>query len=261
DKDWAKISVNPTTALNVALSPSHLAYVIYTSGSTGKPKGVMNEHGGIVNRLLWTQSHYKLNSEDTILQKTSFSFDVSVWELLWSVTCGSRLVFAKAEGHKDAIYLKRIIEEYSITTIHFVPSMLNVFLSFIEPGDCSSLERVLCSGEALQLDQIVMFREKFSQVRLDNLYGPTEAAIDVSSWEVPLKDSLSGVLIGQPVDNTSLYVVDDSHQLLPIGVVGELCIGGIQVARGYLNKEELTREKFIENPFKEGDRIYKTGDL
>ncbi|WP_281925297.1 non-ribosomal peptide synthetase, partial [Flavobacterium collinsii] len=261
DKDWEKISVNPTTALNVALSPSHLAYVIYTSGSTGRPKGVMNEHGGILNRLLWGQSHYKLNSEDTILQKTSFSFDVSVWELLWSVTCGAKLVFAKPEGHKDAIYLKRIIEEYSITTIHFVPSMLSIFLGTINQGDCSSLKLVICSGEALQLDQIDMFKEKFNRVRLDNLYGPTEAAIEVSSWEVPLEGFLAGVLIGQPVANTSLYIVDDSHQLLPIGVIGELCIGGIQVARGYLNKEELTREKFIENPFKEGDRIYKTGDL
>ncbi|MFH6945822.1 non-ribosomal peptide synthase/polyketide synthase [Flavobacterium sp. FlaQc-49] len=261
DTDWEKISNYSTENLSVVVAPNHLAYVIYTSGSTGRPKGVMNEHGGIVNRLLWTQSHYQLTAEDTILQKTSFSFDVSVWELLWSVICGAKLVFAKPEGHKDAVYLKELIEQNNITTIHFVPSMLSVFLSSIELGDCSSLKRVLCSGEALQLDHVSLFREKFNNVRLDNLYGPTEAAIDVSSWEVPLKGDLSGVLIGKPVANTSLYVLDEAHELLPLGVTGELCIGGIQVARGYWNKEELTQEKFIANPFIEGERIYKTGDL
>ncbi|SNS03374.1 non-ribosomal peptide synthetase, partial [Flavobacterium sp. ov086] len=134
-------------------------------------------------------------------------------------------------------------------------------LEDIKLGDCSSLKQVLCSGEALQVDQVILFKDKFKNVRLDNLYGPTEAAIDVSSWEVPLEGSLSQILIGKPVANTSLYVLDNQNQLLPIGVIGELCIGGVQVARGYLNKEELTQEKFIANPFKEGERIYKTGDL
>ncbi|OXB20714.1 hypothetical protein B0A71_06650, partial [Flavobacterium tructae] len=261
DKDWELISGYPTTALSTVLTASNLAYVIYTSGSTGTPKGVMNEHSGIVNRLLWTQSHYQLKSDDAILQKTSFSFDVSVWEFLWAISCGARLVFAKPEGHKDVEYLKHIIEKENITTIHFVPSMLRVFLEDINLGDCKSLKQVLCSGEALQVDQVLLFKEKFRNVRLDNLYGPTEAAIDVSSWEVPLEDVLSQVLIGKPVANTSLYVLDHQNQLVPIGVIGELCIGGAQVARGYLNKEELTKEKFIANPFKEGERIYKTGDL
>ncbi|MFH6996228.1 AMP-binding protein, partial [Flavobacterium sp. FlaQc-48] len=261
DKDWDLISGYSTGKLSNVLSASDLAYVIYTSGSTGTPKGVMNEHGGIVNRLLWTQSHYELKSDDAILQKTSFSFDVSVWEFLWAISCGARLVFAKPEGHKDVEYLKYIIEKENITTIHFVPSMLRVFLEDIKLGDCSSLKQVLCSGEALQVDQVILFKDKFKNVRLDNLYGPTEAAIDVSSWEVPLEDSLSQILIGKPVANTSLYVLDNQNQLLPIGVIGELCIGGVQVARGYLNKEELTKEKFIVSPFKEGERIYKTGDL
>ncbi|MGO4773894.1 amino acid adenylation domain-containing protein, partial [Flavobacterium sp. W22_SRS_FK3] len=248
-------------ALSTVVSGSNLAYVIYTSGSTGIPKGVMNEHGGIVNRLLWTQSHYQLKSDDIILQKTSFSFDVSVWEFLWSISCGARLVFAKPEGHTDVEYLKYIIEKESITTIHFVPSMLRVFLEDIKLGDCNSLRRVLCSGEALLLDHVHLFKDKFKEVRLDNLYGPTEAAIDVSSWEVPMKGSISQILIGKPVANTGLYVLDDQNQLLPIGIIGELFIGGVQVARGYLNREELTREKFIANPFKEGERIYKSGDL
>ncbi|MGO4773896.1 amino acid adenylation domain-containing protein, partial [Flavobacterium sp. W22_SRS_FK3] len=248
DKDWDNILGYPTSELENVLTASNLAYVIYTSGSTGIPKGVMNEHGGIVNRLLWGQSHYQLKSDEAILQKTSFSFDVSVWEFLWTISCGARLVFAKPEGHKDAEYLKYIIEKENITTIHFVPSMLRVFLENIKSGDCNSLKRVLCSGEALQVDQVLLFKDKFKDVRLDNLYGPTEAAIEVSSWKVPLKGSISQVLMGKPVANTSLYVLDNQNQLLPIGVIGELCIGGVQVARGYLNREELTREKFIANP-------------
>ncbi|WP_340203741.1 amino acid adenylation domain-containing protein, partial [Ascidiimonas sp. W6] len=241
--------------------PENLAYVIYTSGSTGKPKGVMIEHRAVVNRLLWTQSHYQLTDKDVVLQKTSFCFDVSVWELLWTITCGSKLVFAKPQGHKDLEYLKTLITSHKVTTIHFVPSMLRVFLDNITLGDCSSLKRVLCSGEDLALKEIRLFKDKFTNVRLDNLYGPTEAAIDVSSWKVPLETSFTNVLIGTPVANTSLYIVDKFQQLLPIGVIGELCIGGVQVARGYLNNEQLTKEKFIENPFVEGERIYKTGDL
>ncbi|WP_144219864.1 non-ribosomal peptide synthetase [Flavobacterium anhuiense] len=261
DKDWDLVSGYPATKISNVLTASNLAYVIYTSGSTGTPKGVMNEHGGVVNRLLWTQSEYRLTADDSIVQKTSFSFDVSVWELLWSITCGAKLVFAKPEGHKDALYLKELIEDQNITTIHFVPSMLGVFLGLIELGDCPSLQRVLCSGEALHMDHVNLFKEKFRNVRLDNLYGPTEAAIDVSSWEVPLEGSLSQVLIGKPITNTQIYILNNSLNLLPIGVAGELCIGGVQVARGYLNKEDLTNEKFIMNPFKEEERIYKTGDL
>ncbi|WP_340203733.1 amino acid adenylation domain-containing protein, partial [Ascidiimonas sp. W6] len=242
-------------------TPQTLAYVIYTSGSTGKPKGVMIEHCAIVNRLLWTQSHYQLTAKDVLLQKTPFCFDVSVWELLWSITCGAKLVFAKPEGHKDVEYLKTLITSHKVTTIHFVPSMLRVFLEAIVLGDCTSLQRILCSGEALAIDHILLFKDKFSDVRLDNLYGPTEAAIDVSSWEVPLENTLSHVSIGSPVANTSLYVLDKKKQLVPIGVVGELCISGVQVARGYLNKEELTKQKFIENPFVPGERMYRTGDL
>ncbi|WP_143569897.1 non-ribosomal peptide synthetase, partial [Tenacibaculum agarivorans] len=261
DSDWNTIETYSSEALSTVLTPENLAYVIYTSGSTGKPKGVMNQHNGIVNRLLWTQSEYQLTAEDTILQKTTFSFDVSVWELLWGTICGSKLVFAKPEGHKDARYLKEIIEQHSITTMHFVPSMLRVFLEEISAGDCSSLQRIICSGEALQVDHVQSFNEKFTEVELHNLYGPTEAAIDVSYWQVPLDRAIKNVLIGSPVANTSLYVVDDAMNLAPIGVAGELCIGGVQVARGYYNKPILTSERFVENPFAKGDRLYKTGDL
>ncbi|MBJ6369615.1 non-ribosomal peptide synthetase, partial [Snuella sedimenti] len=261
DSSWGVVSKYPTKKLSSVLSPDNLAYVIYTSGSTGRPKGVMNQHSGIVNRLLWTQSHYGLKDDDIILQKTTSSFDVSVWELLWSITCGSILVFAKPGGHKDPYYIKELIEREAITTIHFVPSMLDVFLETIDLGDCISLRRVLCSGEVLTLDQVASFKDKFKGVRIDNLYGPTEAAIEVSSWEVPLDEDLSRILIGKPVSNTRLYVLGSKGELLPQGVIGELCIGGVQVARGYLNQEELTKEKFVSNPFIEGERIYRTGDL
>jgi len=181
---------------------------------------------------------------------------------LWSITSGAKLVFAKPEGHKDALYLKSIIEKHSITTIHFVPSMLNVFLEEVAKGDCNSLQRVLCSGESLTLEQVRLFKNVFPQQRLDNLYGPTEAAVHISSWNVPENiSSLVNIPIGSPVANTNLYVLDTNNCFVPKGVVGELCIGGNQVAIGYLNNEELTKEKFVKSPFKEGERLYKTGDL
>ncbi len=261
DEEWKRIKNYSSEALNIAVSPQDLAYVIYTSGSTGEPKGVMNQHNGIVNRLLWMQSEYQITSEEIILQKTTFSFDVSVWELLLGVVSGAKLVFAKPGGHKDAYYLKQIIAKHNITTIHFVPSMLRVFLDEITLGDCSCLRRVICSGEVLQVDHVALFNKKFRGVELHNLYGPTEAAIDVSHWEVPLDSPISNVLIGKPVANTNLYVLNDTMNLVPLGVIGELYIGGVQVARGYCNKEELTEQRFISSPFKENDRLYKTGDL
>ncbi|MEL6558318.1 MAG: amino acid adenylation domain-containing protein [Bacteroidota bacterium] len=263
DTDWSqKIAKRSIKNLKRVASPEHLAYVIYTSGSTGNPKGVMNSHHGILNRLLWTQGTYGLTSEDVVLQKTTFSFDVSVWELLWPLMSGSKLVFARPGGQGDVTYLKGLIESEQVTTIHFVPSMLAVFLAGSSAGDCSSLRRVLCSGEALTLEHVRSFRELFPTIRFDNLYGPTEAAIDVSSWSVPEEVSdIARVPIGRPVSNTRLYVLDAHESLVPIGVVGELCIGGDQVALGYLNKELLTKEKFVANPFNEGDFLYKTGDL
>ncbi|RBL91356.1 non-ribosomal peptide synthase/polyketide synthase [Chitinophaga flava] len=263
DDDRSSIDDYPNTAPSTSLTPASLAYVIYTSGTTGQPKGVMNEHGGLLNRLLWTQDYFKLDSTDAVLQKTTFCFDVSVWELLWPLITGAKLVFALPEEHRNADYLKAVIAQQGITTIHFVPSMLHAFLENIKTGDCPGLRRVLCSGEALLPQQVQAFKQKKIRAGLYNLYGPTEAAIDVTCWPVPEDDvSPEMVPIGKPVANTSLYILDASGHIAPIGVPGELHIGGVQVARGYLNRPELTAQKFINDPFAHTAhaRMYRTGD-
>ncbi|MEN4826672.1 non-ribosomal peptide synthase/polyketide synthase [Pseudomonas sp. P39-UII1] len=253
----AQPASNPLLA---ALTPRHLAYVIYTSGSTGLPKGVMNEHAGVVNRLLWMQDAYRLGTDDVVLQKTPFSFDVSVWEFLWPLQTGARLVMARPGGHRDPEYLRQVIRSEGVTTLHFVPSMLDVFLAH---GDASAdrLKRVLCSGEALPGSLVRRFHAQLPTVELHNLYGPTEAAVDVSAWHcVTAPDNTP---IGKPIANTTLYVLDGQGQPVPQGVAGELFIGGVQVARGYLNRAELTAERFIDDPFstRPGARLYRTGDL
>ncbi|MGH2666783.1 amino acid adenylation domain-containing protein [Flavobacterium sp.] len=258
---WNELSLEPTSIPEVHLESSDLMYIIYTSGSTGKPKGVMNQHDGVLNRLLWAQDSYALNANDTVLQKTTFCFDVSVWELFLPLFTGAKLLFAKPEGHKDNVYLKEIIERKKVTTVHFVPSMLSVFLLELSPENCASMKTFVCSGEALQIHHINEFKRVFGtrNVRLQNLYGPTEAAIDVTFWEVP--STVGKVLIGKPVANTKIYILDQENNIQPIGVSGELCIGGIQVSRGYLNKEKLTEEKYVRNPFAENELLYRTGDL
>lgn len=263
DTNWQNIEqetkdnpVNETTANN-------LIYVIYTSGSTGKPKGTMNIHCGVVNRLLWMQDEYKLTQNDRVLQKTPFSFDVSGWEFWWTLITGASLIFAKPEGHKDSAYLAQIIKEKQITTLHFVPSMLQIFLEESNIEECTSLRLVFCSGEALPISLQKRFFERL-KAKLHNLYGPTEAAIDVTYWECDPNTNLSTVPIGKPVANTQTYILDASLNPVQIGEIGELYLGGIQLARGYLNRPELTAEKFINNPFIadfQSPKLYKTGDL
>lgn len=259
--DWSLIGQESVICPKIEIQSSDIMYVIYTSGSTGKPKGVMNQYDGLLNRLLWAQDSYALDRTDVVLQKTTFCFDVSVWELFLPLITGAKLLFAKPEGHKDNVYLKNIIEEKKVTILHFVPSMLSVFLPELSPNDCATIKTIVCSGEALQMSHINEFKNIFGNrnVRLQNLYGPTEAAIDVTFWDVPL--TVEKVLIGKPVSNTQIYILDQDNNCKPIGVSGELCIGGIQVSRGYLNKEELTKEKFVNNPFREGELMYRTGDL
>ncbi|PSL42360.1 amino acid adenylation domain-containing protein, partial [Chitinophaga niastensis] len=264
DEQWHYIAQEPLSPVDIVIASHHLAYVIYTSGSTGIPKGVMNEHGGVINRLQWAQDYFNLHSSDVILQKTTFCFDVSVWELLWPLITGARLVFALPDGHKDAGYLKAMIAQHKVTTIHFVPSMLTVFLESISSGDGADLRRVICSGEALAPQQVPAFRDKLPAAELYNLYGPTEAAIDVSYWHASRDiNDISIVPIGKPISNTRLYILDKRGNVVPTGVTGELYIGGIQVARGYLNRLELTEEKFIVDPFSLDvtEKMYRTGDL
>ncbi|MBJ9974988.1 amino acid adenylation domain-containing protein [Pseudomonas sp. S75] len=259
---WQSLSAdNPEV---VGLTPQHLAYVIYTSGSTGLPKGVMNEHAGVVNRLLWTQDAYGLDADDVVLQKTPFSFDVSVWEFFWPLQTGAQLVMARPGGHRDPAYLRQVIAAEAVTTLHFVPSMLDVFLAFGD-AEAAALRRVLCSGEALPGALVRRFKAQLPSVELHNLYGPTEAAVDVSAWHCaePLAQTPDNTPIGKPVANTALYVLDAQRQPVPQGVAGELYIGGVQVARGYLNRDDLTAERFLHDPFTQrpGARLYRTGDL
>ncbi|MEL5289435.1 amino acid adenylation domain-containing protein [Serratia nevei] len=241
---------------------SHLAYVIYTSGSTGKPKGAMNEHRGVVNRLVWMQEAYGLTAADTVLQKTPFGFDVSVWEFFWPLMVGARLVMAKPEGHKDPDYLSRAIEQYGVTTLHFVPSMLQSFLADGQAATrCGQVVRVMCSGEALPAALVAEFYRRLPQAELHNLYGPTEAAVDVTAWHCSREVERVSVPIGRPIANTRIYLLDERGQPMPLGAVGELYIGGVQVARGYLNRPELTAERFLSDPFAPGGRMYRTGDV
>ena len=262
DRDWASLNDESTGNLVPVAGGKNLAYAIYTSGSTGKPKGVPNTHEGIVNRLLWMQDTYKLNATDRVLQKTPYSFDVSVWEFFWPLMTGACLVVARPHGHRDPSYLVDLIAEQKITTIHFVPSMLSIFLEADGVERCRTLRRVFASGEALSFELQQRFFEQL-QAELHNLYGPTEAAVDVTYWQCRADSQHSIVPIGRPVANTQIYILDPNLEPVPIGVAGELHIGGRQLARGYLNRPDLTAEKFIRDPFsdKPGARLYKTGDL
>ncbi|MBG1243505.1 non-ribosomal peptide synthetase [Nostoc sp. NZL] len=248
---------NPVSKVN----SENLAYVIYTSGSTGKPKGVMNTHLGLCNRLLWMQDAYPLTATDRVLQKTPFSFDVSVWEFFWPLFTGARLVVAKPRGHQDTAYLVELIAQQQITTLHFVPSMLQIFLEEPSLNRCNNIiKRVICSGEALPFELQQLFFARLD-AELHNLYGPTEASIDVTFWACQLHSNERIVPIGRPIANTQIYILDRYLQPVPVGVPGELHIGGVGLARGYLHQPELTNEKFISSSLELGKRLYKTGDL
>ncbi|MFI6339306.1 amino acid adenylation domain-containing protein [Streptomyces sp. NPDC050535] len=249
--------VNPPRAL----TPSDPAYVIYTSGSTGRPKGVVVSHAAIDNRLRWMQHAYGLGCEDRVLQKTPSSFDVSVWEFFWPLRQGAALVVAEPGGHKDPGYLARLIREQAVTTCHFVPSMLQVFLAEADPAQCESLRQVFCSGEALPRETANTFGHTLPGARLHNLYGPTEAAVDVT-YHACAPEGSGPVPIGRPVWNTRLYVLDAALQPCPPGIPGELYLAGTQLADGYLNRGELTASRFVADPFgPSGTRMYRTGDL
>ncbi|CAG1017413.1 hypothetical protein BURC_02063, partial [Burkholderiaceae bacterium] len=262
DRDWERIAQEREEPLAYHLRPENLAYMIYTSGSTGLPKGALNTHRGIVNRLLWMQTAYQLTPADVVLQKTPFSFDVSVWEFFWPLLAGARLVLARPEGHKDSRYLIDLIEQAHVTTLHFVPSMLQVFLTEPDIARCHSLRQVMCSGEALPFALQERFFSRLSAA-LHNLYGPTEAAVDVTHWTCQPHNAAGLVPIGRPIANTQLYILDAHLEPVPVGAPGELYLAGVGVGRGYHLRPALTAERFLPNPFSTelGTRLYRTGDL
>ena len=261
DSDWANVAVHPADNPRPNLMRGNLAYCIYTSGSTGKPKGAGVPHQGILNRLQWMQDEYGLDGTDAVLQKTPYSFDVSVWEFFWPLMTGARLVVAAPDLHKDSQGLIELIRRTDITTIHFVPSMLQAFVDTPGVERCTNLKRVICSGEALPAELVQRFQQKLPAA-LHNLYGPTEASVDVSYWACPQDCQETAIPIGKPIANIRLYILDSSLNPVPIGTPGELHIGGIGLGRGYLNRPDLTAEKFIPDPFgPAGSRLYKTGDL
>ncbi|MDR9754671.1 amino acid adenylation domain-containing protein [Pseudomonas sp. SZMC_28357] len=260
ERDDAWLSDLPeSNPLNLALG-ENLAYVIYTSGSTGKPKGAGNRHMALHNRLEWMQDAYQLQASDRVLQKTPFSFDVSVWEFFWPLMKGATLVIASPGEHRDPQRLAALIVEQAITTLHFVPSMLAAFISADEAQACTSLQRIICSGEALPMELQRQTLRSLPHTRLYNLYGPTEAAIDVTHWTC-VEEGRDSVPIGRPIANLRTGILDAELQPLPLGAVGELYLGGVGLARGYHRRGALTAERFVVDPFGSGERLYRTGDL
>jgi amino acid adenylation domain-containing protein/non-ribosomal peptide synthase protein (TIGR01720 family) len=257
EQDW--LDRYSESCPQVAVHALNLAYVIYTSGSTGKPKGAGNSHAALVNRLCWMQQAYGLDGSDSVLQKTPFSFDVSVWEFFWPLMTGARLVVAPPGAHREPAQLIRLIDDYGISTLHFVPSMLQAFIH--EPGveACTGLKRIVCSGEALPLDAQLQVFKKLPGAGLYNLYGPTEAAIDVTHWTC-IDEGADSVPIGRPIANLRTYVLDAQLLPVPAGVAGELYLGGAGLARSYHRRPALSAERFVPCPFHDGARLYRTGD-
>lgn len=267
DQPWPDASLAPLAAAPAAepVHPDQPAYIIYTSGSTGRPKGVVNTHRGVVNQLHWMIGAFGVSASDVIIYKTPMSFDVSLWELLLPAMVGAEMVVASPGGHLDPAYLTDLIERRGATMIHFVPSMLQAFLADADagtPARCRSLRQVLCSGEALTAAVRDRFYAAGLTAALDNLYGPTEAAIDVTHWACA-RDQDGEVPIGRPILNTTTYVLDARGEQLPVGIPGELYLGGDQLALGYASRPGRTGASFVPDPFSDqpARRLYRTGDL
>ncbi|QEC77033.1 non-ribosomal peptide synthetase [Mucilaginibacter ginsenosidivorax] len=249
---------------NINIAGESRAYVMYTSGTTGNPNGVIIEHRSLVNNLMWAHRYFKLHESDVVLQKTTFCFDVSVWEILWPLLSGARLIIINKDDYRDSEKLKATIKLFRVTTIHFIPAMLEFFLLDCKTDEYREINTIICSGEALSTYQVVLLKNKLPNVNLYNLYGPTETTIHSTFWQVPDGFGTSDkVLIGSAIDNTSLYLLDEQGMQQAPGGIGELYIGGIGVARGYLNKPELTSSRFIVNSFnnEKPGRLFKTGDF
>ncbi|MBJ9975343.1 non-ribosomal peptide synthetase [Pseudomonas sp. S75] len=249
----------PSHAPGLHLEPEHLAYVIYTSGSTGRPKGVGNTHGALAERLHWMQATYALDASDVLLQKAPISFDVSVWECFWPLVNGCRLVLAAPGEHRDPQRIAGLVQRYGVTTLHFVPPLLQVFVQEPLAAACSSLRRVFSGGEALPASLRDRTLALLPQVQLHNRYGPTETAINVTHWHAQCEDGERSP-IGRPLANVLCRVLDDQFELTVPGVPGELCLGGAGLARGYLGRPGLTAERFVPQPDGDGQRLYRSGD-
>jgi amino acid adenylation domain-containing protein len=261
--DWEVIAREPTGNPASRVTPENPAYVIYTSGSTGQPKGVMIPHRALGNHMGWMQQDFSLSEADRVLQRTPFSFDASVWEFYAPLLAGAQLILAQPGSHLDGGDLVRLIAEQQITTLQLVPLLLQMLLRGNGLKTCTSLRHVFCGGEALDVDLTERFFPCLPAASLHNLYGPTEATIDVTSWTCQRESHRRTVPIGRPIANTQVYVLDRHLQPVPIGIPGELHVGGADLARGYLNRPDLTAERFIPNPFSDelGSILYKTGDL
>lgn len=265
--ETTRLEAFPTSNLKQISDESNLMYVIYTSGTTGKPKGVMAHSEGVMNRLNWVINKYNVDGEDTILFKTPYTFDVSVWEIFGWAMLGSQIVLLPSGEEGNPEKITELLEGYSVAMVHFVPSMLNMFVNFIKSTNnaqaISKLKYVLASGEALKPEQVNDFNHFIgnkNNTALLNLYGPTETTVDVTSFDCENHKTYDSIPIGKPISNIQAYILNEDNNIMGIGVPGELCIAGVGVTAGYLNRPELTQEKFIDNPFGKG-KLYRTGDL
>ena len=247
----------PTQPPGLHLHGDNLAYVIYTSGSTGQPKGVGNTHAALAERLQWMQATYQLDATDVLMQKAPISFDVSVWECFWPLISGCRLVLAGPGEHRDPHRIAQLVQEYGVTTLHFVPPLLQLFIDEPLVAECTSLRRLFSGGEALPAELRNRVLAQLPAVQLHNRYGPTETAINVTHWHCGVEDGERSP-IGRPLGNVICRVLDEQLNPVPVGVPGELCIGGIGLARGYLGRPGLTAERFVADH--QGARLYRTGD-
>jgi amino acid adenylation domain-containing protein len=262
DSDWDAIARYREDAPSVDVTARNLAYVIYTSGSTGRPKGVMVEHRGLINAINWIMETLELSSSDRSMLKTSIAFDAAGREVFPTLLAGGTLIIAKPGGHRDSRYLADTVYGERITILHCVPSLLRVLVEEPAFDKGLALRAVMCGGEALAPEIVTRFQSRLT-AKLYNVYGPTEAIIDSTYWPCEECNARPSIPIGRPIPNARVYIVDDLLRLAPIGVAGNLYIGGVGLARGYARRPDLTAEKFIPDAFggEPGARLYKTGDL
>ena len=258
--DRLDVAHHASTDPSVTLHGEHLAYVIYTSGSTGRPKGAAIRHDALTNCMVWMQETYQLTDTDAVLHKAPFGFDVSVWEIFWPLSVGARLVIAQPGDHRDPERIIELIQRHGVTTLNFVPSMLKAFLAYPDVKAKTRLKHIMCGGEAVPASLQKDVAECLDGANLHDLYGPTETTIHVTHWWCR-DDDHRQIPIGRPISGTRTYIMDDDLNLVPQGVAGELYLGGVSLARGYLNRSDLTAERFIADPLHEGERLYRTGDL